>query len=82
VVTPTGRLYSGGDIAVPIARELPLGAGTARVIERFAAPTRWGYGRLAANRSRLGRFVSGGRRRRAGAIIAGHRERVRRTVSG
>lgn len=80
VVTPAGRLYSGGDIAVPIARELPLGVGASRVIGRFASPTRWTYDQLAANRSRLGRLVTGGRRERAARVIAAHRERVLSTV--
>jgi len=80
VVTPVGRVYSGGDIAVPIARELPLGVGAARVAARLGGPSRWLYGQVASNRSRLGRYVSPGRRERASRTIAEHRERVLRTV--
>ncbi len=80
VVSATGRVYSGGDIAVPIARELPLGVGAAGVAARLGAPTRWAYGQLAANRTRLGRFVTSGRRERASRVIADHRRRVSRTV--
>lgn len=80
VVSPAGRLYSGGEIAVPIARELPLGVGAARVAARFARPTGWAYAQLAANRTRLGRFVTSGRRERASRAITRHRERVLRSV--
>jgi len=80
VVTPAGRLYSGGDIAVPLARELPLGVGAARVAARLGAPSRWAYAQVAANRTRLGRLVPAGRRERASRTIAEHRQRVLRTV--
>ena len=75
VVTPEGRVYSGGNAVVPIARELgwPHVAAIARAL---AAPTRLGYRVVAGNRSRLGRVVSQERRDRATAAIAGHRERV------
>jgi len=76
VVTPEGRVYSGGDAVVPIARELPGMAPVAAIARALAAPTRWGYRQVAANRTKLGKLVSNERRDRATRAIAGHRDRV------
>jgi predicted DCC family thiol-disulfide oxidoreductase YuxK len=76
VVTPQGRVYSGGDVVVPIARELP-GMGAVAVLARaLAAPTRWGYRQIAGNRTKLGKLVSQERRDRATEAITSHRNRV------
>jgi predicted DCC family thiol-disulfide oxidoreductase YuxK len=76
VVTPEGRVYSGGDAVVPIARALPGMGPVAALAGRLAAPTRWGYRQVAAHRAGLGRLVSRERRDRATDAIAGHRRRV------
>ena len=76
VVTPQGRVYSGGDAVVPIARELPGMGPVAAVAGALATPTRWGYRQVAVHRAALGRFVSPRRRDRATAAIAGHRRSV------
>lgn len=82
VVTPEGRVYSGGDAAVPILRELPLGTPVATVAAALRTPTRWVYGRVADNRTRLGRFVGAERRDRATQAIARHRARVTAALRG
>ena len=76
VVTPDGRVHSGGDAVVPIARVLPGLGPVAALAGALAAPTRWGYRQVAAHRTRLGRLVSQDRRTRATEAIAGHRRRV------
>jgi predicted DCC family thiol-disulfide oxidoreductase YuxK len=76
VVTPEGRVYSGGDAVVPIARELPGMAPVATIAGALAAPTRWGYRQVAEHRTRLGKLVSPHRRDQATQAIARHRDRV------
>ena len=76
VVTPDGRVHSGGDAVVPIARVLPGMGPVAVLAGTLAGPTRWGYRQVAANRTRLGRLVPQRRRARATEAIAGHRRRV------
>lgn len=76
VVTPEGRVYSGGDAVAPILRVLPGMAPVAPLASALAAPTRWGYRQVAGNRTRLGRLVSQERRDRATRAIAGHRSQV------
>jgi predicted DCC family thiol-disulfide oxidoreductase YuxK len=72
VVTPDGRVWTGGAAVAPILDELghPRGAAAARL----ATPAlRAGYRAVAASRRILGRLVPDGARDRATAAIARHR---------
>jgi predicted DCC family thiol-disulfide oxidoreductase YuxK len=75
-VTPDGRLYSGGDAVVPIARLLPAGAPVAVLAAALAAPTRAAYDWVARHRTALSRLVPARIEQRAPARIDAHRTRV------
>lgn len=57
LVTPDGRVRSGGDAVAPLARLLPWGAPIAGLAELLPGPTRALYGAVARNRHRLGRAL-------------------------
>ncbi len=57
LVTPEGRIYSGGDAVATLARLLPGGAPVAALAAVMPGPTRWAYGWVAAHRDRLGRVL-------------------------
>ena len=69
-VTPDGRLYSGGDAAVPIAAQLPGGGALAALGRRFPGLVRGGYDLVAGHRSAIGRLIPAVVRDRATAAIA------------
>jgi predicted DCC family thiol-disulfide oxidoreductase YuxK len=75
VVTPDGRVWSGGDAVEPIARALwgRVPAGAARALR---PPLRGGYRLVADNRFRLGPRIPQRRRDAAAEEIARHRRRV------
>ena len=75
VVTPDGRIHSGGDVVAPILAELGRSGGAAAA--RAAAPLlRPLYRGVAGNRTFFGRFLGDRSRDRATAAIARHRERA------
>jgi predicted DCC family thiol-disulfide oxidoreductase YuxK len=55
LVTPSGRRYSGGAAAAPLARLLPLGAPFAMLAETFPGTTERAYRWVANNRDRIAR---------------------------
>lgn len=69
-VDRAGRVHSGGDAVSVVAAALPSGAPLAWVARRLPLPMRVAYRAVAANRLRLGRLVSSGRRARADAVLA------------
>jgi predicted DCC family thiol-disulfide oxidoreductase YuxK len=75
VVTPDGRVWSGGDAVAPIAREL-AGHRAGHAAWLWRLPLRAGYRLVAANRSRLSRLVPRTRRDAAAAAIEEHRRRA------
>lgn len=81
VVTPDGRVFSGGDGFPPLLDALGGAPGAVALAGRLRGPLRWGYRQVAEHRSAFGRLVSDRRRRRADATIAAHRERVARRTA-
>jgi predicted DCC family thiol-disulfide oxidoreductase YuxK len=75
-VAPDGRIWSGGDVAAPIAELLPGGAPVALLARLLAAPARAGYSWVATHRTGLSRLVPGRAKAGAAAAIARHRERA------
>ncbi len=75
VITPDGRIWSGGDAVAPILRELGRG-GAARASWALRLALRAGYRAVASNRTRLSRLMPTGARDAATAEIAEHRRRV------
>ena len=73
LVTPDGRRRSAGAIAGPALRLIPGGGPLAALAERLPGATERCYRLVANNRSRLGRLVSDGAKRRADALIAARR---------
>jgi predicted DCC family thiol-disulfide oxidoreductase YuxK len=75
VVAADGRVWSGGDVAAPIAAELgwPWRARVSRVLR---LPLRGGYRLVAGNRSRLSRLMPEGARDAATVEIERHRRRA------
>jgi predicted DCC family thiol-disulfide oxidoreductase YuxK len=67
---PHGRRSSGGAALAPVLECLPGGRPLAALAMRFPRATESSYAWVAANRTRLGRFISAGARRRARALIA------------
>ncbi len=55
LVTPEGRIYSGGDAVPPLAKLLPAGAPVAALARSFPGTTRRLYGWVADHRDELGR---------------------------
>ena len=76
VVTPDGRVFSGGDAVPVIARRLPGGAPVALIGRVLGGPMRWGYRQIAENRTALSRHVPNERKDRAAAAIERHRRRA------
>ena len=72
VVTPEGRVYSGGDAVAPILRLLPGGPSLAVVAGLMRGPSRIGYNWIARHRGMLGRPVPESARARAIARIDRH----------
>jgi predicted DCC family thiol-disulfide oxidoreductase YuxK len=68
-VDTAGRVHSGGDAVAVVAAVLPTGAPLAWLARRLPQPFRVGYRAVAANRVRLGRFVSPERRAQADAVL-------------
>lgn len=62
LVSPEGRVWSGGAAVAPLARLLPFGAPVAMAADALPSTTERAYRWVVANRGRLGRLV-GGRRR-------------------
>lgn len=75
VVSPDGRVWSGGDGVAPIAREL-VGLRAARLAWALRWPLRAGYRAIAANRTRLSRLMPAGARDAATVEIDEHRRRA------
>jgi predicted DCC family thiol-disulfide oxidoreductase YuxK len=57
LVTPEGRVYSGGAAAAPLLRLLPGGRPLAALAAIFPGVTGAVYRLVARNRSRLGRLL-------------------------
>ena len=74
VVTPDGRVFSGGDAAAPIAAVLPALRPGVPVLRALPGPTRAGYRLVADNRSRLGRRLGDDAIARADRLIASRRD--------
>ena len=72
VVTPDGRVWSGGEGVAPIAGEL-VGSGAARAARALRLPLRAGYRVVASNRTRLSKLMPPGARDAATAEIEEHR---------
>jgi len=70
LVAPGGERVSAGAVAAPVLRRVPGGAPFAALAERFPDATERGYRFVADRRSRFGRIVPAGARRRADAVIA------------
>ena len=64
-----GRRSSGGAALAPVLGSLPGGRPLAVLAMRFPRATESAYAWVAANRSRLGRFIPGAAQRRARALI-------------
>lgn len=80
-VTADGRVFSGGDAAVPIAAALPAGAALSPALRALGPVTRRGYRLVADNRTRLGRLVTPAMKARADARIAATRDRAPSTLA-
>ncbi len=65
-----GRVRSGGTALAPLLRALPGGRPLAALAERAPGTAEWGYRFVADRRGFLGRLLTDGARRRAGARIA------------
>jgi len=70
LVAPNGRRTSAGAALPRVLELLPSGSVAAAVFERFPGATERGYRWVATHRSRLGRLVPSGARRRATALIS------------
>jgi predicted DCC family thiol-disulfide oxidoreductase YuxK len=57
LITPDGRVRSGGAAAGPLARLLPGGRPLAWLLERSPRATDRAYGAVAGNRDRLARLL-------------------------
>ena len=75
VITPDGRVWTGGEGVAPIANEL-VGRGAARVAWALRLPLRAGYRLVASNRTRLSKLMPAGARDAAPAEIEEHRRRA------
>ena len=74
LVTPDGRIYSGGDAAAPLARLLPGGRALSVITRVFPVAVRRGaYEWVARNRGPFGRRVPDRAKQRATARIDAHR---------
>ena len=69
VVTPDGRVHSGGDAVPVVADVLPHGTPVALVARLLKIPVGLGYRAVAGNRTTLSRFVSSGRKAQADALL-------------
>ena len=72
-VEPDGARTSAGTAAVPLLHHLPGGGPAAGLLARFPAATERLYAAIAGRRSKLGRLIGEGARRRADARIAGRK---------
>jgi hypothetical protein len=63
-------VHSGGDAVAVVSAVLPGGTPLAWIARHAPQPMRVAYRAVAANRVRLGRLVSSGRRARADAVLA------------
>ncbi len=59
LVTPDGRVRSGGDAIAPMLRMLPGGSAPARVVERMPRTVDRAYRWVAANRTAISRRLPG-----------------------
>jgi predicted DCC family thiol-disulfide oxidoreductase YuxK len=57
LVTPDGRVHSGGAAVAPLAKLLPAGAPVAGLASAFPGFTQRLYGLVARHRGRLGRLL-------------------------
>ena len=73
LVGPGGEVRSGGDAFAPLFRFLPGGRPLAAFARRLPRAARAVYDLVAGNRSRLGRLIPGGVRRRSDALINSRR---------
>jgi predicted DCC family thiol-disulfide oxidoreductase YuxK len=65
LVSPSGRLYSGGAAVAPLMRLLPGARSLAWLAARSPALTEGAYRWVAENRSKPGRLLTSGAKRRA-----------------
>lgn len=72
LVTPDGRIHSGGLAVAPILELLPHGTPAARVARLIPGPLRLGYDWVARHRTLLSKPVPGRLKRRATARIDRH----------
>ena len=77
VVTPDGRVLSGGAAAPAIAGALPGGAPLAAALRRLSGPVDRAYRWVADHRTGLSRLVPERSKRRAAERIARHAARFR-----
>ena len=70
LVDQTGELHSAGAAFPPLFELLPAGGAFAMVTRRFPRAVDRAYRWVAGNRSRWGRFVTAGAKRRADERIA------------
>lgn len=70
LVDPAGERFSAGAIAAPALRQLPGGGPLAALADRLPGVVKRSYRFVARNRSRFGRLVTDGAKRRADALIA------------
>jgi predicted DCC family thiol-disulfide oxidoreductase YuxK len=70
LVDPAGELHSAGSAFAPLLRLLPAAGPLAAIVGRFPRATDRAYRWVAGNRSRWGRFVTDGAKRRADRRIA------------
>jgi predicted DCC family thiol-disulfide oxidoreductase YuxK len=57
LVDPDGKVFSGGAVAEPLARTLPMGRPLAAVFGAFPGPTERAYRYVAAHRDRWARLL-------------------------
>jgi predicted DCC family thiol-disulfide oxidoreductase YuxK len=72
LVTPDGRIHSGGLAVAPILELLPHGTPASRVARLLPGPLRVGYDWVARHRTLLSRPVPASMKRRATAQIDRH----------
>ncbi len=72
LVTPDGRIFSGGLAVAPILALLPHGTPASRVARLLPGPLRIGYDLVARHRGLLGRPLADSAKQRATATIDGH----------